>query len=117
MANFSIDVNVNLPGLAALFQLLQGHIMTILAELQAKTDELVAKVDEANGKTDKLIVIANLTKDALVALQGQAGVGVTAADIQAIIDKQSLAIASLSAQEVETDAAAVAVAPTVPAAA
>lgn len=115
MANLSIDVNVNSPALAAFFQLLEGNIMTMLEQLQVNTDALLAKVDEANGKTDKLIVIANLTKDALVALQGQAGSGVSAADIQAVIDKQTSAIAALTAQEAETDAAAVAVAPTLPA--
>lgn len=117
MPNFSIDVNVNSPGLAALLQSIQGTIMTTLEQLQANTDALLAKVEEANGKTDKLIVIANLTKDALVALQGQASGGVTSADLQAIIDKQTAAMASLTAQDAETDAAAVAVAPTTPAAA
>jgi len=111
-ANFSIDINVNFPGLAAILHPHQGTIMTLLEDLQASTAALTAKVEEANGKTDTLILIANTTKDALVALQNQPpGVPITAADIQAVIDAQTAAVASLNAQEVETDAAAVSVAP------
>ena len=111
MASFSIDVNVKVPGLLAFFQTFQGTIMTLLQDLQAKTDELVAKVEQSNAKTDQLILIANATKDALVELQGRSATGVGAADIQAVIDKQTAAITALTAQEAETDAAASAVAP------
>ena len=106
----AIDVNVNFPGLLALLQPLKDHIMNALTDLQASTDALTAKVEESNAKTDALILIANTTKDALVALQGQA-TGITATDIQAIVAKQTAAMASLTAQEAETDAAAAAVAP------
>lgn len=106
----AIDVNVKFPGLLALLQPLKENIMTALEDLQASAEALLKKVEESNAKTDALILIANTTKDALVALQGQA-TGITAADIQAIVDKQKAAVASLTAQEAETDAAAVAVAP------
>lgn len=119
-----IDVNVNFPGLSAILQSFLGNIMTILEDLQASTaaqkaaiESLTAKVEESNSKTDTLILIANTTKDALVALQGQSS-PITAADIQAVIDAQTasvaaigVSIASIDAQEAETDAAAVAVAP------
>ena len=110
---FTIDVNVNFPGLSALLSTFQGLIMTKLEELQASTDALAAKVEEANGKTDALILAANQTKDALVALQGTitSGGTVSDADLQAIIDKQAAVVASLTTQEAETDAATTAVAP------
>lgn len=87
--------------------------MTKLEELQASTDALTAKVEEANTKTDALIAVANATKEALVVLQGTIGTGgtVTDADLQVVIDKQTAAIASLTAQEAETDAATAADAP------
>ncbi len=110
MPLFTIDINVNVPGLVPLLHQLGNQIMTKLEELQASTDALTAKVEEANNKTDALIAVANSTKDALVALQGQvaAGNGVTDAQLQAVIDKQTAAVASITAQETETDAAAAA---------
>ena len=111
-ASFSIDINVNFPGVLPFLQLFKGQTMTILEDLQASTAALTTKVEEANAKTDALILVANTTKDALVALQNQPpGVPITAADIQAIIDAQTVAVTSLTVQEAETDAAAAAVAP------
>jgi hypothetical protein len=110
--NLTIDINVNFPGVLPFLTLFKGKAMTLLEDLQASTAALTAKVEEANAKTDALILIANTTKDALVALQGQpAGLPITSADIQAVIDAQTAAVASLNAQEAETDAASVAVAP------
>lgn len=109
MPLFTIDINVNVPGLVPLLQQLGIQIMTKLEELQASTDALTAKVEESNAKTDALIAVANSTKDALVALQGQLPTNpVTDADLQAIIDKQTAAVTSITAQEAETDAAAAA---------
>jgi septal ring factor EnvC (AmiA/AmiB activator) len=103
---------VNVLGLVAIFYLLKAPIMNTLESLQAKTDELVAKIEESNAKTDALILTANTTKDALVALKGQIPTSpVTEADLQAIITKQQAAIDSLTAQEAQTDAANTAVAP------
>jgi len=85
-----------------------------------KIAALVAEVETANGKTDALITVANATKDALVALQGQLANGtlVSQADLQNIIDGMNAgataaqtAQASLVTQEGETDAAAAADAP------
>ena len=100
-------------GLRPFLNSMKDQIMTTLQDLQTKTDELVAKVEEANGKTDALILAASTTKDALVALQQAAAAGttVTSADLQAVIDKQQAAIDSLAAQEVQTDAASAAVVP------
>lgn len=108
---FAIDIN--LPGFLPFLQHFESQIMSKLDELTTSTDALLAKVEESNAKTDQLIVVANTTKDALAALQGQlaGGTAVTDADLQAIIDKQATAIASLTVQEGETDAAATAVAP------
>ena len=114
--NLSIDVTVNFPALEAHFLHHINHqrtIMTKLDELKTSTDALVAKVEEGNAKTDALILVANTTKDALAALQASLATGtpVTTADLQALIDKQAGAVASITAQEAETDAAATAVAP------
>lgn len=108
-----LDINFNLPGLLPFLQLFEGKIMGKLEALQASTDALVAQVEEGNAKTDGLILVAQTTKDALVALQGSIAGGaiVSEADLQAIIDKQTAAVTSLNAQDAETDAAAVAVAP------
>ena len=109
----SLDINLNLPGLLPFLKLFESKAMSLIDDLKASTDALVAQVEEGNAKTDQLILIASTTKDALVALQGQIGSGVmvTAADLQGIIDKQAAAVASINAQDAETDAAAVAVAP------
>ncbi len=107
MQLLSTVINVNIPGLLPLVQQLGNQIMTKLDELNASTDALAAKVEEDNTKTDALITVANATKDALVALQGQPG-GVTDAQLQAVIDKQTAAVTSITAQEAETDAAAAA---------
>ena len=110
--NFSIDVSVNFPALEA-FLNHQGFIMSKLEELKTSTDALLAKVEESNTTTDALILVANTTKDALVELQATlaSGTPVTDADLQALIDKHATAMASITAQEAQTDAAASAVAP------
>lgn len=109
----TLDINVTFPGLPAFLSTLEGNIVTDIKQaLNDSTDALVKKIEEANGKTDALIVIASTTKDALVALQAQAATAViSAADIQAVIDKQTLAVNALNDQEAQTDAAAAAVAP------
>jgi low affinity Fe/Cu permease len=118
--NFTLDINVNFPGLVAFFTQLQGTVMDQLQILQSKVDELVAsntelaaKVEEGNGKTDELILVASTTKDALVALQGQSAPDFQPLidKLQGVIDKQTLTKASIAAQEAETGAAAVGVAP------
>lgn len=118
-----LNVNVRLPGILPFLSSFlhnQGIIMADLQALEAKVDELVAsntalsaKVEESNGKTDALIVVAGDTKAALVALQGQ-----VSPDLQPLIDKLQRAIdtnvattSSISAQENETDGAAGADAP------
>lgn len=101
---------------------LEGLIMTLeelkakVADLDASVTNLSAQVEEANGKTDELIIIANTTKDALVALQNAGGA--TPAQLQEIADslgavvaKVEAATGSLDAQDLETDAAKTAVAP------
>lgn len=118
---FSIEVNLNFPGLVPILQTLltnQGIIVADLKALEAKIDELVASntalaadVETGNGKTDALILVASQTKDALVALQAAN----PAVDFQPLIDKLDGAIAtntatsaSLTAQDAQTDAAATA---------
>ncbi|MBS0367661.1 MAG: hypothetical protein JSS57_00525 [Proteobacteria bacterium] len=102
-------------------------IMSLIDDLKAaqaasdaKITELQAAVETSNGKTDALILVANATKDALVALQGTIANGqvVTSADLQGVIDginagtaKAQAAVDSLAAQNTETDAAAAADAP------
>lgn len=112
--NLTIDVNVNLPGLVAFFSHLKGTIVDQLQTLTAKVDELVAsnnalaaKVEEANGKQDALIVVANSTKDALVAIQqqGQIDVSPLITKLQSAIDANAVTTASITAQEGQTDAA------------
>ena len=101
---------------------LERLIMTLdelkaqIADLDLKVTDLSAQVEEANGKTDTLIVVANTTKDALVALQNAGGA--TPAQLQEIADsltavvvKVQAATDSVNAQDAETDAAAAAVAP------
>lgn len=101
---------------------LERLIMTLdelkaqVAALDANVTNLQAQVEEANGKTDQLIVVANTTKDALVALQNAGGA--TPAQLQEIADSLGTVVAkvqaatdSLNVQDAETDAAAAAVAP------
>lgn len=117
--DFTIDLNVNvrLPGLAPFlltFLTNQGKIMADIQALLAKVGELEAqnivlnnKVEEGNNKTDLLITAAGETKAELIALQGQVN-----PDLQPIIDRidnvinsQKATVASIGAQESETDAA------------
>lgn len=118
--NVTLDINLHFPGLVAFFTQLQGTVMDKLQELQAKADQLIAsndelhaKVEESNGKTDELILVASTTKDALVALQGQSSPDFQPLidKLQGVLDKQAATKASIVAQEAETGAAAASVAP------
>lgn len=121
--------NIDPSGLVPFLQLLlqKGNIMTALEDLQAKAaataaaiTDLAAAVEAGNANTDTLIAVANSTKDALVALQGQAagGVVISAADIASVISTLDNGITAaaaakdaVAAQSAETLAAASADAP------
>lgn len=119
-----VDVNLNFPGIGSVLQILlqqelqplrdsvaelKESIMGALEDLQAKVDEVNAQITEANAKTDALILVANTTKDALVALQNAGGA--TAEQLAELTAKLQTGIDALNAQDAETDAAAGAVAP------
>lgn len=83
-------------------------------DLAASNDNLSLQVEEANGKTDALIVAVGTVLTRLQELIDAANQGgnVTAADIQAVsdkvqavLDKQVTTVAALNAQDVQTDAA------------
>ena len=109
---------------------MQGKLDTLVttnANLMSANEALVANVEAGNVKTDSLIVVANTTKEALVALRDQVanGVAVTVADFDSMIAKADAALlsagvalaaaaagnAAVDAQDVQTDTAAVEVAP------
>ena len=81
--------------------------------LKASNDTFVAHVATLESKVDSLIVVAQQTKDALVALQGTVSSGgvATEAELQAIIDAQTAALAAVDAESTKVDTAATAVAP------
>lgn len=123
---FTFEVNLNVVGARPILTFLIGSIMTQLEDLatiKAGQARVNAEIEKANEKFDLLIVISNTTKDALTELQaslptGDGTGGTPVADvvqvkaaIKDILDAQDAAIASLKAQEVEGDAAVVAVAP------
>ena len=103
-------IEVHIPGLLPFLNHMKDTIMQELTDLKTASAALVAKVTETNAKVDALIVVANTTKDALVALQA-AGTAVTAADLQAVIDQQNTALTALNTEEAKVDAATTAVAP------
>ena len=112
-----IDVRFSFhsPQLERLIMEVQEFTAKITA-LDARVVDLQGQVEEANTKTDALIVIANTTKDALVALQNAGGatpaqLDELAAQIDAVVAKVQAATDSLNVQDAETDAAAAAVAP------
>lgn len=119
---FTVDVNVNvtLPGLLPLVQsflttleLKMSDITDALATITASNTTLTGKVTELNGKVDGLIVTANTTKDALVALQ-QNSTTMSDADkaaVQAVIDAQTASVAEITAEEGKVDAANTGIAP------
>jgi hypothetical protein len=116
------EIHFSHPLLSELHHL-KDIIMTALEDLQAKAAEsnaaiaaLTAEVEVSNTKVDALIVTANMTKDALVALQGAGGataeqLAAVIAQMQGGIDSANAAKTSLVAQEAETDAANAQVAP------
>lgn len=108
-----LDINFNLPGVLPFLKTLQGNVMQKLDELNAKADQVVTNTNESNAKTDLLIAAANSTKDELVTLRGDLAAGgfVTAEQLDAVIAKLDTALTAQDAQDVETDAAAAAVAP------
>ena len=108
---------------------MENLIMATLEELTAKANELLAKnqqlineVNDANVRTDNLIVVATTTKDTLVAVRAELAAlqaaGATPQQLDgvvALLDQgigvADAGIAAANAQDVETDAAAVNVAP------
>ena len=82
-----MDINVRFsfysPQLERLIMTLE-ELKAQIAELDAKATDLAAQVEEGNAKTDALIVVANTTKDALVALQNAGGA--TPEQLQEIAD-------------------------------
>lgn len=135
--NTSLLFRVLYPGLAPFFNSLKETIMQELETLKAKLGELAtsnetlaAEVAESNGKTDLLISAALTTNTALLdttaalkALQEQVANGptVSPADIQPLIDKTQAildasvgVLTSITAQDVETDAAVAGLTPQAP---
>lgn len=119
-----VDVNLNFPGIGSvLSSLLQQEfqplrdsiaelketIMGALEDLQNKVTEINAQIEEANAKTDALILVANTTKDALVALQNAGGA--TPEQLAELTAQLQTGIDALNVQDVETDAATGTVAP------
>lgn len=104
-----------------IFYRMEHNLMEALDQLNAKVDaltasneNLTAQVEEANSKADALIEATGIALTRLQELKDAANQGgnVTAADIQAVIDKvdavlteQTSTIASLDAQDAQTDAA------------
>lgn len=111
--SLTVDVNVNFPGVVPILQKALEIIMTIAedtAKIQAAADAAAAKITELNGKVDALILTANTTKDALVALQQQ-GTAIEPTALTKVIDTLTGAVSAATDEETKVDAAAAAVAP------
>lgn len=107
MSNFSIDLNVNLPGLAPFLQLLKDHTMNIqeaLAAVTASNASVADHVANLEASNKELILSNSVIVDALRALQLQPTI--TAASLQPILDANAAVIAGADAAKAAADAAA-----------
>lgn len=110
---FTIDINVNVPGVLPILVQLKELIMTIAddtATIKAAAQGAADQITALNTKVDNLIVVASTAKDALVALQ-QAGTSIDPAELTDIVGILSGATTAATAEGTKVDAAAVADAP------
>lgn len=81
--------------------------MLAISDVKQSTDLLIAGEGVLIGKVTALIAVAAATQAALVALQATTD-PTTGAQLQAILDEQTAALAALQTEGVAVDAAAVA---------
>lgn len=111
--SLTVDVNVNFPGVLPILQKALEIIMSIAddtAAIKAAAEAAAARETELVGKVDSLILVANTTKDALVALQ-QAGTAIDPAALTSIINTLNGVATSAADESTKVDAASTAVAP------
>lgn len=108
--HFTLDINVNFPGVLPLLSTIQRTLMALqdsIEALQAQAVTLTAAVDSAeaattlvNSKADGLILAHNVMADELAALRGQIASQVTPealAALDAILANGASAIAKAQA--------------------